>query len=156
MIRSIVTSVAPHARDRTSNSMACTLSSYIKEPSSSDTLSNSCSCRQSGLWLGQEYILWCSNFVPSTACNHNQHAVFLNFSQSPFPMISACLTPLPKCGIYESVNRFSIGSDISLTLIRRQAIIWTNAGLLSMGSLGTNSSEILIKMKKCAFTKMHL
>ena len=32
--------------------------------------------------------------------------------------------------------------------IRHQAIIWTNAGLLSIGALGTNFSEILIKKQK--------
>ena len=39
----------------------------------------------------------------------------------------------------------SIDSDNGLSPIRRQAIIWTNAGLLSIGPLGTNFSEILIK-----------
>ena len=29
---------------------------------------------------------------------------------------------------------------------RRQAIIWTNAGILSIESLGTNFSEILIEI----------
>ena len=32
----------------------------------------------------------------------------------------------------------------SIKLIRRQAIIWTNAGILLIGPLGTNFSEILI------------
>ena len=42
------------------------------------------------------------------------------------------------------MNRVSIGLDNGLSLIRRQAIIRTNAGLLSIGPLGTNFSEILI------------
>ena len=37
-----------------------------------------------------------------------------------------------------------IGSDNGLSPGRRQAIIWTNAGILLMGTLGTNFSEILI------------
>ena len=37
-----------------------------------------------------------------------------------------------------------IGSDNGLSPDRRQAIIWTNAGLLLIGPLGTNFSEILI------------
>ena len=45
------------------------------------------------------------------------------------------------------VNRVTVGSDNSLSPIRRQAIICTNAGLLSIGHLGTNFSEILIKYK---------
>ena len=36
-----------------------------------------------------------------------------------------------------------IGSDNGLSLRRHQAIIWTNAGVLLNGPLGTNFSEIL-------------
>ena len=50
----------------------------------------------------------------------------------------------------------SIGSDNGLSPIRRQAIIWTNAVLLSIGPLGTKFSEILIKIQIFSFTKMHL
>ena len=51
------------------------------------------------------------------------------------------LTQLPpNCRIYASV----IGSDNGLSPIRRQAIIWTSSGLLSIGHFGTNFSEILI------------
>ena len=35
-----------------------------------------------------------------------------------------------------------IGSDNGLSLGRRQAIIWTSAGILLIGTLGTNFSEI--------------
>ena len=58
--------------------------------------------------------------------------------------------------IYASVNRVSIGSDNSLSPIRREAIILTNAGSLSTGTLKTNVSEILIKVQNFSFTKMHL
>ena len=40
-----------------------------------------------------------------------------------------------------------IGSHNGLLPDRRQAIIWTNAVLLLMGPLGTNFSEILIKIE---------
>ena len=43
-----------------------------------------------------------------------------------------------------------------LSPIRRQTIILINAGLLSIGPLGTNFSEILIKIQNFSFTKMHL
>ena len=43
------------------------------------------------------------------------------------------------------MNRVSIGSDNGLSPIRRQAIIWMNAGLLWIGPLGTKFSEISIK-----------
>ena len=49
-----------------------------------------------------------------------------------------------------------IGSDNGLSPDRRQAIIWTNAGLLLIGPLGTCFSEILIKILTFPLKKMHL
>ena len=49
-----------------------------------------------------------------------------------------------------------IGSDNGLSPGRRQAIIWTNAGILLIGPLGTNFSEILIEIYTFSFKKMHL
>ena len=49
-----------------------------------------------------------------------------------------------------------IGSDNGLLPERHQAIIWTNAGILLNGPLGTNFSEILIEILTFSFTKMHL
>ena len=49
-----------------------------------------------------------------------------------------------------------IGSDNGLSPGRRQAIIWTNAGILLIGPLGTNFSEIFIKIHAFSFKKMHL
>ena len=40
-----------------------------------------------------------------------------------------------------------IGSDNGLSPGRRQAIIWTIAGILLIGPLGTNFSEILIDIQ---------
>ena len=39
---------------------------------------------------------------------------------------------------------------------RRQAIIWTNAGILFTEPLGTNISEILIEIHTVSFKKVHL
>ena len=39
---------------------------------------------------------------------------------------------------------------------RCQAIIWTNIGMLLIGPLGTNFSEILIEIYTFSFRKMHL
>ena len=44
-----------------------------------------------------------------------------------------------------------IGSDNGLSPDRRQAIIWTNAGLLLIGPVGTNFSEILIEILTFSF-----
>ena len=49
-----------------------------------------------------------------------------------------------------------IGSDNSLSPGQRQAIIWTNAGILSIGPLETNFSEILIEIYTFSLKKMHL
>ena len=49
-----------------------------------------------------------------------------------------------------------IGSDNGLSPERRQAIIWTNAGILLIGPLGTNCSEILIEIQTFALKKIRL
>ena len=58
-----------------------------------------------------------------------------------------------------------IGSDNGLSPGRRQAIIWTNSGMLLIWPLGTNFSEMLIEVHICemlikvhtfSFKKMHL
>ena len=50
-----------------------------------------------------------------------------------------------------------IGSDMGLLPGQwHQAIIWTNAGILLNGTLGTNCSEILSKIRIFLFKKMHL
>ena len=50
----------------------------------------------------------------------------------------------------------SIASDNGLATSRRQAIIWTNAGILLIWPLGTNFSEILIKIHISSFKKIYL
>ena len=49
-----------------------------------------------------------------------------------------------------------IGSDNGLSPERRQAIIWNNAGILLIGTLGTNFSEILIEILTFSLKKMRL
>ena len=48
-----------------------------------------------------------------------------------------------------------IGSDNGLAPGRRQAIIWTNAGILLTGPLRTNFSEILVEINTSSYMKMH-
>ena len=48
------------------------------------------------------------------------------------------------------------GSDNGLSPGRHRAIIWTNAGILLIWSLGTNFNEILIGIQTFSFKKMHL
>ena len=53
-------------------------------------------------------------------------------------------------------NLTIIGPDNGLSPFWRQAIIWTNAGILLIGPLGTNFSEILIGIQAFSFKKLHL
>ena len=72
---------------------------------------------------------------------------------------SDCVETLTHWGrvTHICVSKLSInGSDNGLAPRRRQAIIWTNNGILLIGPLGTNFSEILIKMYTFSFKKMHL
>ena len=52
-------------------------------------------------------------------------------------------------------NLTIIASDNGLSPVRRQAIIWTNDGILLMRPLGTHFSEILIEILAFWFKKMH-
>ena len=49
-----------------------------------------------------------------------------------------------------------IVSDNGLSPDRGQAIIWTNAGLLLIGPLGTHFNEILVEILAFSFKKMRL
>ena len=68
----------------------------------------------------------------------------------------AAFCPLrPTIHIY--VSKLTItGSDYGLSPGRRQDIIWTNAGILLIGSLGTNFCEILCEINPLFFTKMKM
>ena len=80
--------------------------------------------------------------------------------------------PLVHCGLLKDTASFIthwgrvthicvseiiiIGSDNGLSPGRHQAIIWTNAGILLIRTLGTNFSEILCEIHSFSFSKMHL
>ena len=53
-------------------------------------------------------------------------------------------------------NLTIIGSDNGLSPDRRQAIVWTNAGILVIGPLGTNFNGMLNEIYTFSFKKMHL
>ena len=59
------------------------------------------------------------------------------------------------CRIYASVNWVIIASGNGLSPVRRQAITWTNARLLSIRLLGTNFNEIWIGILSISFKKVH-
>ena len=87
----------------------------------------------------------------------------LNFQQCCIVVSTAgdekCLQVLTHWGRATHMcvgNLTIIGSDNGLSPERRQAIIWTNAGILLIGPLGTNFSEILIEILTFSFKKMRL
>ena len=72
------------------------------------------------------------------------------------PCISRCLTHWGRV-MHMCISKLpTIGSDNGLSPGRHQAIIWTNAVILLIGSLWTNFSEILIKIPIFSFKKMRL
>ena len=52
-------------------------------------------------------------------------------------------------------NLTILGSDNGLVPDRRQAIIWMNAEILSLGPLWTNVSELLVEIHTFSFNKTH-
>ena len=54
-----------------------------------------------------------------------------------------------------SLVKLFIGSDNGLAPTKRQAIIWTNAEILLIWTLGTNFSNILSEIHTFSLTKMH-
>ena len=80
---------------------------------------------------------WIINYIPVKECDAIAHLC------SKF---NGCLTHLPLCHIYASLDWVSIGSVNGLSPVRHIAITWTNADLLSIGSLGTTFSENWIEI----------
>ena len=75
------------------------------------------------------------------------------FSWDILTSVPEGLTHLP---LVPHINRVSISSDNGLLPMQGQAITWINAGLLSIGLLGTYFSEIWIRILWLSFKKMQL
>ena len=82
-------------------------------------------------------------------CHHWQHRRFFHLGSS-----GNTLTHWGQV-TYICISELTIGSDNGLPPGRRQVIIWPNDGILLIGSLGTNLSQILIKIYKFSFKKKH-
>ena len=96
-----------------------------------------------GLSIFTAYMLWAYG-------SGQEDAVVL---LSGFAIIFNSLRPSDA---YMRLKLTIIDSDNGLSLERRQAIIWTNAGILLIGPLRTNFSEILIGFQTFSFKKMRL
>ena len=94
-------------------------------------------------WITSMYTSWTPNL------RWNVHHYFLSDK-------SVLLTHWGRVTHICVIKPIIIGSDNGLSPGRRQAIIWTNAGILLIGPLGTNFTEILIEIHTFSFKKMHL
>ena len=104
------------------------ITTIIHRNSSSGISGPLCTMHESGAWM--------SNYIPhyhTDALTHWGRVTHICVSKSTI-----------------------IGSDNGLSPGQRQAIIWTNAGILLIRTLGTNFSEILIEITTFSFKKMHL
>ena len=87
--------------------------------------------------------------IDSRSRNRHLQMTCVYLEESAF--ISICL---PHWGRVKHIcvgKLIIIGSDSGLSLGQRQAIIWTNAGILLIGPLGTNFSQILIGIQPFSF-----
>ena len=84
---------------------------------------------------------------------HSSFSLVCNYSSMP---LLQCLTHWGRV-THICVSKLTIiCSDNGLSPGRRQAIIWTNAGILLIRTLGTNFSEIAIKIQTFSLKKMRL
>ena len=95
-------------------------------------------------------IVWLDRNIRIMIKTNKSFSKFHFWAHTPLWLIEA------EWRIYVSWNWVSIDSDNGLSLIRRQAIIWFKEDLLLIGPLGTNFSEIWIKIQIFPLKKMHL
>ena len=97
-------------------------------------------------------VIW--HHEATVCCSPQNKTLFLELYD-----VVHCYMPLTHWGrvTHICVAKLTIiASDNGLSPGRRKAIIWTNAGLLLIGPLGTTLNEILIEIHTFSFKKMHL
>ena len=109
-------------------------------------------------WLYQ----WLAELVTSHYLNQWWPSFMVPFSISgrmrPYK-VNICIYSLTYLGQVKHIcvgKLTIIGSDYGLAPGRRQAIIWTNTGILSIQTLRTNFNEILSEIHTFSFKKMPL
>ena len=104
------------------------------------------------------YIYGSGNGYMNSPDDYHNGCQYDNFITIVMVMI-ICIMVLTQWGrvTHICVGKLTIiASDNGLSPGRRQAIIWTNAGISLIGSLGTNFSDILIGIQTFSFKKLHL
>ena len=94
--------------------------------------------------------------LPALLAPNLQSVYLCGFQNHMYYSVSGYLTHWGRVTHICVGNLTIIGTDNGLSPGRRQAIIWTNAGILLIRTLGKNFSEILGKIHSFSFEKMHL
>ena len=105
------------------------------------------------LGMGSANERWCYNVTSSLTGWAHTHPNDIRLSWTKQPLWLTHWGRVTHICVNEST---SIGSDNGLSPGRRQAIIWTNDGILLIGPLGTNFSEIVIEIQASSLRKMRL
>ena len=114
-----------------------------------------------GLQFGNTQKWWCGYILTTVLLLLNENVLFplqnnIHYDSRPNQSWTWELTHWGRV-THICVSRLIItGSDNGLSPGRRQAIIWTNAGILLIGPLGTNLSENSIEILTFSFTKLRL
>ena len=124
------------------------------------------------IWKCNKFIVGSSLSVLNTTCRFNPNIssalfiqVLLCYSKYPWTRIELCKIMRWNCSrvslthwvTHICVSKLTnTGSNNGLSPGRRQAKIWTNAGILLIGPQGTNLNEILIEIHTFSFNKIHL
>ena len=117
--------------------------------------------------LLESIMKWCAYFMEFTVWFQKYqkwHAIYALYSMHLSPTWPFIWSILPMLGLTHwgrvthicVGNLTIIGPDNGLSPDRRQAIIWTNAGILLIGPWGTNFSEISIDIHTFSFKKINL
>ena len=110
----------------------------------------------SGLLKQWEFppVTWVHNVLQTT--NNSMHVKVKCPPPPPPPPLSLSISHWGRV-THICVGKLTIiGSDNGLSPGRHRAIIWTNAGILLIGPLGTNFNEFFIGIQTFSFKKMHL
>ena len=115
-------------------------------------------------WLGIQYdsIVWVimrRRWVSSQRSHSSCSSSILILKDYCKMVVTPLLMHLTHWGwvAHKCISKLTIlGSDNGFLPGQCQAIIWNNDGILSIGPLGINFSEILIRIQTFSFIKMHL
>ena len=108
---------------------------------------------------GLLYMVWtipCINEISISECKDFLHILCIHFF---YQIKQKCMHIVNTLRLSDALwvsNLTIISTDNSLSPGQCQAIIWTNAGILLIGPLITNFSEISIEILTFSFKKMHL